>query len=155
MVLLDFWTFTGLDFSDPGPFLGSVISLIWNIIKMVFVGAGMAIFYVVGGIAYGIYYFFKWIFSWEWEEIGEFILDVIKFPFQVIGRIFEVAFDILKAIFSGLIKALKWFFEVFADVIVWFIKLQIFILSLRFITDPSSIPSLFGVKKKEETKEEK
>ena len=135
MHLIDFWTFTGFDFSDPGPFFGSVISLIWNIIKMVFIGVGMGIYYVCAGIVLVVGSFFGWIISWDWEKIGDFFVKVITFPFKVIGKVLKVAIDVL-----------KWILSTFADVLVWLIKLAMLIITLRFIFDPSSIGNLFKSK---------
>lgn len=113
-----------------GKGIKAVILFLWSCI--------VAIFEVIGAVFEGI---FEWIGSWDWEEIGDFFVKIITFPFKVIGKVLEVAIDVLKRIFST-----------FADVLVWLIKLAMLVITLRFIFDPSSIGNLFKSKSENEDK---
>ena len=105
--------------------------VIWSCVKYIFIG----LFAVIKVIGAGILAVFSWIADWPWDAIGEFLLNCIKFPFKVIGKILKVPIDVL-----------KWILSTFADVLVWLIKLAMLIITLRFISDPSSIGNLFKSK---------
>ena len=119
-----------------------ILQFLWTCIKYI----GYGIVSVVSAIWAGILALFAWIAEWDWEAIGEFFLNCLSFPFVVIGWIIAKTFSLLKVIFKKAISLLKWFFETFADVLVWTIKLIIFLVTLRFIVDPSSVSELFKSK---------
>ena len=88
-----------------------ILQFLWMCIKAValFLWNCVVGFFRFIGMAFTA--LFAWIGSWDWEEIGDFFVELITFPFKVIGMIFEKLFDFVGWLFRFLWDAFKYVFK--------------------------------------------